>query len=40
MTLFERVAQEGEPVFARVLEKYYRGARDPMTLKLLQSRGV
>ena len=34
MTLFELAAPE-EPVFARVLEKYYGGRRDQMTLNLL-----
>ena len=34
MTLFELAAPE-EPVFGRVLEKYYGGRRDRMTLKLL-----
>lgn len=34
MTLFERAAPE-EPVFAQVLSRYYGGARDPMTLSLL-----
>ena len=34
MTLFELAAPE-EPVFARVLEKYYGGRRDSLTLRLL-----
>jgi uncharacterized protein (DUF1810 family) len=34
MTLFERAAP-AEPVFARVLERYYEGERDPLTLALL-----
>jgi uncharacterized protein (DUF1810 family) len=34
MTLFELAAPE-EPVFAKVLEKYYGGRRDPLTLRLL-----
>ena len=34
MTLFERAAPD-EPVFAQVLSRYYGGARDPMTLGLL-----
>ena len=34
MTLFELAAPE-EPVFGRVLEKYYGGRRDRMTLNLL-----
>ena len=34
MTLFELAAPD-EPVFARVLEKYYGGRRDRMTLNLL-----
>jgi len=34
MTLFERAA-EGDSVFARVLDKYYDGKRDDMTLRLL-----
>ena len=34
-TLFERVAREGS-VFARLLDKYYGGARDPATLRLLE----
>jgi uncharacterized protein (DUF1810 family) len=35
MTLFERAAP-AEPVFARVLERYYEGERDPLTLALLR----
>lgn len=35
MTLFERAAPE-EPVFGRVLEKYYGGERDARTLALLR----
>lgn len=34
MTLFE-LAAPGEPVFAAVLEKFYRGRRDRLTLDLL-----
>jgi uncharacterized protein (DUF1810 family) len=34
ITLFEAVAPE-EPAFARILERYYRGERDPLTLRLL-----
>jgi uncharacterized protein (DUF1810 family) len=34
MTLFEAVAPE-EPVFARALENYFHGERDPRTLALL-----
>ena len=34
MTLFELAAPD-EPVFGRVLEKYYGGRRDRMTLNLL-----
>jgi uncharacterized protein (DUF1810 family) len=34
MTLFEQVAPQ-EPVFARALEKYFSGERDPRTLALL-----
>lgn len=34
MTLFERVAPD-EPVFARALDKYCGGARDPLTLEKL-----
>ena len=34
MTLFEAVADDAEP-FARVLEHFYRGERDPLTLGLL-----
>ena len=32
LTLFE-LAAPGEPVFARCLEKYYAGERDPLTLR-------
>jgi uncharacterized protein (DUF1810 family) len=35
MTLFELAAPE-QPVFARVLEKYYAGRRDQRTLALLR----
>ncbi|MBU6424125.1 MAG: DUF1810 domain-containing protein [Chloroflexota bacterium] len=35
LTLFEHVAPE-EPAFARALEKYYRGERDPLTLAMLR----
>ena len=35
MTLFADVAA-GEPVFARVLERYYQGQRDEKTVALLQ----
>ncbi|MDE3112220.1 MAG: DUF1810 domain-containing protein [Chloroflexota bacterium] len=35
LTLFEHVAPE-EPAFARALEKYYRGERDPLTLTMLR----
>ena len=35
MTLFEAVAPD-EPVFARVLEKYFGGERDARTLELLR----
>ena len=34
MTLFELAAPE-EPVFGRVLDKFYGGRRDPLTLQLL-----
>ena len=34
MTLFAQVAP-GEPVFAQVLEKYYGGKADELTLELL-----
>jgi len=34
MTLFERVAPH-EPAFARAIEKYFNGARDPNTIALL-----
>jgi len=34
MTLFERASPQ-EPVFGRVLERYYGGERDDLTLKLL-----
>jgi len=37
MTLFELAAPE-QPVFARVLEKYYAGRRDSRTLELLGKR--
>ena len=37
MTLFELAAPE-QPVFARVLEKYYDGRRDARTLELLGKR--
>lgn len=36
-TLFSRVAPEGS-VFDRLLEKYYRGARDARTLELLDAK--
>ncbi|WP_280155569.1 DUF1810 domain-containing protein [Piscinibacter sp. XHJ-5] len=39
MTLFERAAPQ-EPVFGQVLDKYYRGERDPRTLALLQGDGA
>ena len=35
MTLFELAAPE-QPVFGRVLEKYYAGRRDGLTLELLK----
>jgi uncharacterized protein (DUF1810 family) len=38
MTLFMRVAP-GEPLFARVLERYFAGAPDHNTERLLQSQG-
>ena len=34
LTLFERVAPE-QPAFARALDRFYGGARDPRTLELL-----
>lgn len=34
MTLFSLAAPE-EPVFKKVLEKFYRGIQDPATLRLL-----
>lgn len=37
MTLFEAAAPE-EPIFGRVLDKYYRGARDRWTMQLLAER--
>ncbi|MCR5577418.1 MAG: DUF1810 domain-containing protein [Oscillospiraceae bacterium] len=37
MTLFELAAPE-EPVFGRVLDKFYGGRRDPLTLELLGMR--
>jgi uncharacterized protein (DUF1810 family) len=36
MTLFDAVA-EGEPVFSRVLDKYYDGEKDSATLEILSS---
>ena len=39
MTLFELAAPE-EPVFAAVLERYYRGERDTATLDLLSAGGA
>lgn len=38
MTLFMRAAPQ-EPVFARVLQRYFAGAPDPNTDRLLQSQG-
>ncbi|WP_294327555.1 DUF1810 domain-containing protein [uncultured Sphingomonas sp.] len=35
MTLFERAAANTEPRFAAVLDAFYAGARDPVTLRLL-----
>ena len=35
MTLFDHVSNEPESVFVRVLEKYYEGARCPLTLQQL-----
>lgn len=35
MTLFAAVA-DGEPVFAAVLDRYFRGQRDPLTLRFLE----
>ena len=35
MTLFDHVSNEPESVFARVLEKFYEGARCPLTLQQL-----
>ena len=36
MTLFEQVGSDGS-VFARVLEKYFDGKRDPLTLEILKA---
>jgi uncharacterized protein (DUF1810 family) len=36
MTLFARAADGREPLFARVLERFYDGAEDPATVALLQ----
>jgi uncharacterized protein (DUF1810 family) len=38
LTLFELAAPE-EPVFARCLDKYYRGRRDDLTTRAVQPRG-
>ncbi len=35
MTLFAHVAEEPQPVFARVLDKYYTGEKDNKTLRIL-----
>jgi uncharacterized protein (DUF1810 family) len=35
MTLFERVAPPGTTIFGEVLERYFQGRRDPLTLQAL-----
>jgi uncharacterized protein (DUF1810 family) len=36
MTLFELAAPDGETLFAEVLQRFYGGARDEATLRLLE----
>lgn len=39
MTLFATVAPPGEKIFEETLQKFFRGERDPLTIKLLDDRG-
>jgi uncharacterized protein (DUF1810 family) len=36
MTLFEAASTENDPVYARVLGKYFNNERDPKTLQILK----